>query len=80
MPFKDRGATFETTFHVEDIGSARESTDRIKRILDAMYEKAELEKITSECQHLNIEERKSLLTLLTKYESLFDGTLGYWNH
>ena len=75
MPFKDRDATFETAFHVEqDIGSVRESTDRIKRILDATYEKADLEKITSECQHLNVEERESLLTLLTKYEPLFDGT------
>ena len=80
MPFKDRDATFETAFHVEDIGSVRESTDRIKRILDATYEKADLEKITSECQHLKVEERKSLLTLLTKYESLFNGTLGFWNH
>ena len=44
MPFKDRDATFETTYHVEDIGSVRESTDRIKRILDAMYEKANLAK------------------------------------
>ena len=30
MPFKDRDATFETAFHVEDIGSVRESTDRKK--------------------------------------------------
>ena len=74
MPFKDRDETFETTFHVEDIGSVQESKDRIKRILDAMYEKADLEKITAECQHLNVEERESLLTLLTKYESLFDET------
>ena len=77
---KDRDATFETAFLVEDIGSVRESTDRIKRILDATCEKANLEKITAECQHLNIEERESLLTQLTKYESLFDGTLGFWNH
>ena len=71
MAFKDRDATFETALHVEDIGSVQESTDRIMRILDATYEKADLEKITSECQHLNVEERESLLTLLTKYESLF---------
>ena len=80
MPFKDWDATFETAFPVEDIGLVRESTDSIKRIFDATYEKADLEKITSECQHLNVEERESLLTLLTKYESLFDGTLGFWNH
>ena len=77
MPFKDRDATFD---NVEDIGSVRESTDRIKQILDATYEKADLEKITAECQNLNIEERESLLTLLTKYESLFDRTLAFWIH
>ena len=54
--------------------------NHITRILDATYKKTDLEKITSECQHLNIEERELLLTLLTKYESLFDGTLGFWNH
>ena len=80
MPFKDRDATFETAFPVEDIGLVRESKDRIKRILDATYDKADLEKIAAECQHLNVEERESLLKLLAKYESLFDGTLGFWNH
>ena len=54
--------------------------DHIKWILEATYEKAGLKTITAECKHLNIEECKSLLTLLTKYESLFDGTLGFWNH
>ena len=80
MPFKDRDATFESAFHVEDIGSVQECTDRIKWILDATYEKADLEKIMAECQHLNVEEHESLLTLLTKYESLFNGTLRFWNH
>ena len=75
MPFKDRDATFETAFPVEDIGLVRESKDRIKRILDATYDKADLEKIAAECQHLNIEERESLLKLLAKYESLFNRIL-----
>ena len=30
MPFKDRDATFETAFHVEDIGSVRESNGSYK--------------------------------------------------
>ena len=78
MPFKDRVATFVTAFHVKDIGLVQESTDRIKQILDAStYEKEDLEKISAGCKHLNIEERESLLTLLTKYESLFNGTLGF---
>ena len=80
MPFKGRDATFETAFHVEDIRSVQKSTDRIKWILDATFEKADLEKVTADCKHLNVEECESLLTLLKKYESLFDGTLGFWNH
>ena len=38
MPFKRSDATFETAFHVKDIGLVQESMDRIKRILDAMNE------------------------------------------
>ena len=64
----------------DSIRSVRESTDRIKWSLDATYEKADLEKIVAECQHLNVDERESLLTLLTIFESLFDGTSGFWNH
>ena len=54
MPFKDRDAIFETTFYVEDIGSVKESTDRIRWILDATYEKADLKQITAECKHLKL--------------------------
>ena len=44
MPFKDRDATFETTSHVEGIGSVQESTDRIKGILDAALRKGRFRK------------------------------------
>ena len=59
MPFKDGTQLLKPH-------SMWKTSDRykkaIKRILDATYEKADLEKITSECQHLNVEERESLLT------------------
>ena len=51
MPLRIEMQLLKTSFHVEDIGSVQESMDRIKRILDATYEKADLEKITTECQH-----------------------------
>ena len=52
----------------------------MRGILDAQYEKLDLNKVMSKrCQHLNTEERERLLHLLQKYEDLFDSTLGTWN-
>ena len=52
----------------------------MRRILEAKYKKVELNKvITKQCQHLNTKERNWRLSLLRKYEDLFDGTLGTWN-
>ena len=42
-------------------------------------EKADLQSIVKDkCKHLSANQQKKLLQLLTKYESLFDGTLGEW--
>ena len=44
--------------------------------LDAKYAKADLLKIVQEeCLHLTCNEQVSLLSLLQKYEDLFDGTV-----
>jgi hypothetical protein len=56
-----------------------EMTRRTMEILDAKYEKANLQLITSQCTYLPKEERTALLKLLLRYEDLFDGTLGTWN-
>ena len=56
----------------------QDSTERIKRILDAHYEKADLDKLTASYTHLQETERNELNQLLKKYEYLFDGTLGKW--
>jgi hypothetical protein len=59
--------------------STQEATKCVRRILDAKYQKADLQSIVKDkCKHLNADQQKKLLQLLTKYESLFDGTLGYW--
>ena len=52
-------------------------TQRIVKILDAKYEKANLPEIVhNNCSHLSPEEQNKLLEILTEFEDLFDGTLG----
>ena len=48
-------------------------------MLDAMYEKVELDNVIDEsCQHLNSDKKKQLHALLSKYTKLFGGTLGLY--
>ncbi len=47
--------------------------------LDANYKRVDLQSVVKDkCKHLTTDQKKKLLQLLTKYESLFDGTLGDW--
>jgi hypothetical protein len=56
--------------------STQDATKRVTRILDAKYQKADLQSIVrDDCKHLSADKQKKLLKLLKKYESLFDGTL-----
>ena len=55
------------------------ATNRVVHILDANYEKADLQSVVRDnCKHLALHEQNKLLDLLTEYEDLFDGTLGDW--
>jgi hypothetical protein len=59
--------------------STEDATKHATRILDAKYNKADLQSIFKDnCKHLSTDQQKKLLQLLMKYESLFDGTLGDW--
>ncbi len=59
--------------------STQEATKRVTRILDAKYQKADLQAIVRDnCKHLSADQQKKLLQLLKKYELLFDGTLDDW--
>ena len=59
--------------------STLDATNRVVRILDAKYEKADLQSIIKEnCKHLSQHDQNKLLDLLNKFEDLFDGTLGDW--
>ena len=56
--------------------STLEATQQVVKILDAKYEKANLNvEVTENCNHLSIPAQEKLLKLLTKFEDLFDGAL-----
>ena len=51
--------------------STQEATRRVVNILDAKYEKADLQSIVStNCTHLSLQDQNSLLELLTEFEEL----------
>ena len=77
MPFKDVDDIAEA-FHIDEPPQVVDASDRLKRILDAKYEAADLEAVVQLQEELNASEKQMLLQLLTKYEHLFDGTLGKW--
>jgi hypothetical protein len=51
------------------------TTKHVVEILDAKYEKVHLPAIVREnCSHLQASDREKLLSMLLKFELLFDGT------
>ena len=71
-------ALFNGLANQKEPASTAEATNHVVRILDANYKKANLQEVVNNCTHLSAKEQTQLLELLTKYESLFDGTLGAW--
>jgi hypothetical protein len=69
----------ENTCFAQESISTRSATKHMVKILDAKYEKANLTAIIREnCSHLTASDREKLLSVLLKFEPLFDGTLGDW--
>ncbi len=57
--------------------STQDATQRVVHILDAKYEKADLQSIVIiNCTHLSLQDQNLLLELLTEFDEHFDGTLG----
>lgn len=67
-------------FHIAEPTVMDKAASRIKSILDAKYEKANLPEVVRSCDHLTKEEQAELLDLLQRYSTLFDGTLGTWHN
>ena len=53
-------------------------SDRMSKILDAKYSKADLKQLVKNIKSINDLEQNMLLNVLEKHESLFHGTLGKW--
>ena len=75
---KSIDVTPQDSYNVDDSMSMTDATERMKQILDAKYQPADLDQVIADCTHLNEEERDSLKQLLQKYKGLFDGSLGNW--
>ena len=54
------------------------ATNRVIKILDSNYQKANLKNVVAGAKHLTLEERDKLYALLIKFQDIFDGTLGEW--
>jgi len=76
MPFKDGDVSTKEAYYVADSDLVENNVHRVKRILDAKYDKADVEKICEEQAELDKQQRAQLAVLLCKYEALFDGQLG----
>ena len=79
VPMKDSSAVAEEAFHIQDPEAILDASSRLKGILDAKYEKADLHEVAESATHLSDDERQRLQSTLEEYTDLFDGTLGKWN-
>ncbi len=79
IPLRDSESTVQEHFHITESDSMSDATDRLRSILDAKYEAADLKQVAAECSHLTNEEQQLLLRVLEKHKNVFDGTLGKWN-
>ena len=73
--------SFVNSYFHECLGykSVINSTRRMRIILDAKYNRADLNKVTTEkFQHLTATKIHRILHLLNEFEDLFNGTLGMW--
>ncbi len=78
IPMKPENATPEWSFHIKDSDAMDSATERIKGILEAKYEAADLNKLAMDCDHLLVQQQQQLKQLFHKFDDLFDGTLGTW--
>jgi hypothetical protein len=63
IPMQSRDATIEDSYLISDTPCLQEAVERIKQILNAKYEPANLNEITEACTHLSQDERVRLKTL-----------------
>jgi len=75
---RSRNATIEDSYYTHETPCHEGTVGRIKRILDAKYEPADLDEVVVNCTHLTKEQKAESISLLTRHESLFDEPIGNW--
>jgi len=75
MPFKDEDASTKEAHCAADSDPVEDAAHRVKRILDAKCDKADVEKICEEQAELDEQQQEQLAVSLCKCEALFDGQL-----
>ena len=75
IPQRPRDSNEQFNINAEEQDEFDEASKRLRQILEAKYEPADLDKMVAECD-LNADQKIGLLQLLQKYDELFDGTLG----
>ena len=68
--------TTKEVFVIKQSRLVQNATKRIKQILDAQYNKINLNNIVMSLNYLKDKHKNSLLELLQNYDKMFDGTLG----
>jgi hypothetical protein len=76
---KNTNVLYNTYREAVEPSSTKAETERVTKILDAKYEKADLPKVVEEnCSHLSDAQQNALLKLLQRHEEIFEGKLGEW--
>ena len=57
IPLKPSNARIETDYHIDDSVAVKDATKRMKQILDAKYEPADLDEIVAQADHLTANQR-----------------------
>jgi Zn-dependent M32 family carboxypeptidase len=78
ITMKDAGENIKEALSLHEPKAVVQASDRLKSILDANYEKADLEEVAKEAVHLKESQQQQLHALLKEFPKLFDGALGKW--
>ena len=69
-----------TNFAIQESKNIKSAINRIKKILDAKYEKENLKEIITKLKYLNSGRHLLIYRLLKRHENMFDGTLENYTH
>jgi hypothetical protein len=58
MPFKPTNATINTDYHIAESMAVEDTTEQIRKILDAKYQATDLEKVCSAQSHLEYQQQR----------------------